>query len=157
MTISPRFALAALAVVAVLHAAPRPAAAISMSWSVESMINQDNGQKTCRVISLGGDVTASLSQEGQELEAVWSVLVGVDNQPGSLRYLRINRERFQTDEPSFLGSDAAAIVALLKDPGYFVFEWFKEPDETKRGALYDVGDFAAKAALCEAWVSGTSI
>ncbi len=157
MSIAPKFALAAaLAVAVLLTQAPRPAAMISMSWRVVSNIDQDSGEKTCRVISLGDDVTARLSLKSSGGEPVWSVTVGFDNQPGSLRYLRIKRELYQTDKPLFSGSDAAAIVALLKTPGDFVYEWIMSPNETKRGALYGNGNFAAKAALCEAWLSATS-
>ena len=55
--------------------------------------------------------------------------VGSDNQPGSLRYLRVNERFFQTDEPNFRGAEAAAIVELLKTPGEFAFEWAQRPDE----------------------------
>ena len=144
MKIFPRFALAAVLAVAVLliHM-PRSAAIISMSWRLESMVDANSGEKICRVISLGDDVTARLNENPDGVEAAWSVMVGVDNQPGSVRYLRINRKIFQTAEPSFVGDDAADIVALLKDPGDFVYEWIKGPEETKRGALYSIGDFAA--------------
>lgn len=163
MTKSPRFArlalgamVAALVAAMVLAHAPGPAAALAMAWRVESMTDKDSGAKTCRIISLGDDVTASLSQDQQDGEAAWTVLIGFDNQPDSLRYFRVNWKIFQTAEPRFQGDDAAAIIALLKEPGEFVFEWIKGPNETKRGALFGVGDFAAKAALCEAWLSGTS-
>lgn len=158
MKISPPVALAAVLVVAALLSyAPRPAAALAMAWRVESMTDAQSGAKTCQIISLGEDVTARLAQATPEGEAVWSVLIGYDNQPGSLRYFRVNWKIFQTAEASFTGDDASAIIALLKEPGEFVFEWIKGPNETKRGALFGVGDFATKAALCEAWLSGTSI
>ncbi len=157
MTIPPKFVLAAaLAVAVLLTQAPRPAAMISMSWRVVSMIDQDSGEKTCRVISLGDDVTARLSLKSPAEEPVWSVIVGFDNRPGSVRTLEIKRELYQTDKPAFSGGDAAAMVALLKTPGDFVYKWIKSPNETQRGALYGNGNFAAKAALCVAWLSATS-
>lgn len=162
MAISPLVALAALAVTGLLYQAPRPVAVtavavIPMAWRVERMIEPDSGLETCRVVSLGGDVVARLSREhwGQGSEAVWSVMVGVDNVPGSLRYLRIDRKIFQTAEPSFRGDDAADIVARLKVPGRFVFEWIQGSNQAKRGGLYGAGDFAAKAAVCETWLLGT--
>lgn len=160
MAISPLLALAALAVAGLLPQPPRPAAVIPaavipMSWRVERVIDPDSGLKTCRVVSLGGDVIARLSRErGQGREAVWSVLVGVDNRPGSLRYLRIEEKIFQTAEASFRGAAAADIVARLKAPATFVFEWIQDFDEAKRGGLFGAGDFAAKAADCEAWLLG---
>ncbi|MFP6729969.1 MAG: hypothetical protein VCD50_07380 [Alphaproteobacteria bacterium] len=158
MTKSPPTVLIAfLMAAALLIHTPRPAAALAMAWRVESMVDAQSGAKTCQIISLGEDVTARLAQDAPDGDGVWSVLIGFDNQPGSLRYFRVNWKFFQTAEPSFEGDDASAIITLLKEPGEFVFEWIKGPNETKRGALFGVGDFAAKAALCEAWLSGTSI
>ena len=165
MAISPLLALAALAVAGLLPQAPRPAAVIliavipiaeiPMSWRVERVTEPDGGHKTCRVLSLGGDVIAILSRSRRGREAVWSVTIGVDNRPGSLRYLRIEEKIFQTAEPSFRGAAAADIVARLKAPATFVFEWIQDFDEAKRGGLFGAGDFAAKAAECETWLLGT--
>ena len=170
MAISPLLALAALAVAGLLPQAPRPAAVIPaavipiavipiavipMSWRVERVIEPDSGHKACRVLSLGGDVIAILSRSRRRPEAAWSVTIGVDNRPGSLRYLRIEEKIFQTAEPSFRGAAAADIVARLKAPATFVFEWIQDFDEAKRGGLFGAGDFAAKAAECETWLLGT--
>ncbi len=160
MTISPRVALAAvLLVAALLCYGPRPAAAmIAMSWTLESRVDPATGDKSCLITSLGGDITARMSLDSQDYTTIWSVMVGFDNQPGSVRYLRIDGEVFQNAEASFQGDVADDIVARLitPTPGLFVFEWIKGPDETKRGGLYAAGNFAAKASLCEAWLWGTS-
>ena len=88
---------------------------------------------------------------------VWTVRVGFDNQPGSLRYLRINRSYYTTTGVVFYGPEADAIVALLKSPGEFAFEWAKRPDYSKQQGLFGNGDFATKAAQCEGWMKGAPI
>lgn len=107
------------------------------------------------MISRGGDVVARLRELRQGPPPAWSVVVGFDNQPGSLRYLRINDSYFTSDAPSFHGSEADAIVALLGTPGVFTFEWAQRPDYAKRQGLFGTGDFAANAAACEDWMKGT--
>ncbi len=113
-------------------------------------------------ISMGGDLRVRLFKERRAKAAAWSLRVGFDNQPGSLRYLRIGKRYFQSAEESFRGAEAEEIVARLKSPGEFVFEWAQrlddtKPGHTKRGGLYGTGDFAAKAAACEAWMKGTRV
>lgn len=121
----------------ILAAAPagplRHVDAVPMTWRIERRSGPEAGAKSCLVISLGGNVTALLTKPRGASAGIWSVRVGYDNQPGSLRYLRIDKKYFQTDRPSFRGGDAAEIVALLKAPGEVVFEWGKRPDYSKRG------------------------
>ena len=132
----------------------RRIAAIPMSWRIERRIDPDSGHKSCFVVSRGGNVTVRLFKQRQAKIATWSVLVGFDNHPGSLRYLRINKKYYQTSEQSFRGAEATEIVDLLKSPGVFAFEWGKRPDYSKRQGLFGTGDFAAKVAECERWVLG---
>ncbi len=131
------------------------ASAVPMSWHRERRMNLASGDRSCFVISRGGEVSASLLRERQAKTATWSVRVGIDNQPGSVRYLRINKRYFQTIHQSFRGSDAVEIVELLRSPGEFAFEWGQQPDYRKRGGLFRTGDFSARAAECERWVYGT--
>ncbi len=135
----------------------RQAAAVPMTWQVERQTGAHAGRKSCVVFSLGRDVIARLLEDPRTKLPAWSVLVGFDGQPGSVRYLRINRKFYQTDKPGFRGDEAAEIVARLKAPGEVVYEWAKRPDYAKRGGLFTTGDFAAKAADCEDWMSGTGI
>jgi hypothetical protein len=145
-------------ILALASAGPlRQVDAVAMTWRVERQSAPEAGARSCRVISLGGNVTARLSMPRGASAGTWSVRVGYDNQPGSVRYLRIDKKYFQTDRPSFRGGDAAEIVALLKTPGEVVFEWGKRPDYSKRGGLFATGDFAAKAAQCERWIGETRI
>lgn len=132
------------------------ASAVPMSWRVERM-NLASGDRSCFVISRVGEVSARLLRERQAETATWSVRVGIDNQPGSLRYLRINKRYFQTAHQSFRGSDAVEIIELLRLPGEFAFEWGQRPDYAKRGGLFGTGDFSARAAECERWVYGTPV
>ncbi len=134
--------------------APREISALPMIWQVERNPGSAPGTRNCAVISRGGDVVARLCEPRQGPPPVWSVVVGFDNQPGSLRYLRINDRYFTSDAPSFHGSEADAIVALLETPGVFAFEWARRPDYAKRQGLFGTGDFAAKAAECEDWMKG---
>jgi hypothetical protein len=85
------------------------------------------------------------------------VHVGVDNQPGSLRYLRVGKRIFQTAEERFDGAEAAEIVVRLKLPGEFVLEWAARPGGAKRGGLYRTGNFGAQAEACEIWMAGRRI
>ena len=140
----------------------RQIAAIPMAWRIERVADPASGDKSCFVISMGGDVRARLFKEPRATAAAWSLRVGFDNQPGSLRYLRIGKRYFQSAEESFRGAEAEEIVERLKSPGEFVFEWAQRLDDTKRGhakrgGLYGTGDFAAKAAACEAWMKGTRV
>ncbi len=164
MSIPMRLILAVLALVAAAATALpdgdragllRQIAAIPMAWRIERVADPASGDRSCLVISMGGDLRARLSEEGRAKAAVWSLRVGFDNQPGSLRYLRIGKRYFQSAEESFRGAEAEEIVARLKSPGEFVFEWAQRPGHAKRGGLYGTGDFAAKAAACEAWMKGT--
>jgi len=135
--------------------APRRVAAVPMVWHVERLAGSASDHRSCSVISRGGEVTARLLETGQVQPPAWSVVVGFDNQPGSLRYLRINDSYFTSDEPLFHGAEAEAIVALLKSPGEFAFEWAQRPDYAKRLGLFGTGNFAVKAAECEDWMKGT--
>lgn len=128
-----------------------------MSWAVERIADSGTGDRICLVVSHGRDVTARLARENGAETAAWSVIVGHGNSPGSLRYLRIGKAYFTSDRPRFRGAEAKEIVERLKSPGEFVFEWARHPSRAKRGGLYGTGDFAAKAAKCEAWVRGTRI
>ena len=138
-------------------AVPRQVAALPMTWQVERESGTEAGRKSCAVVSLGRNVIARLLEDPRTKLPAWSVQIGFDGQPGSVRYLRINRKIYQTDQPGFLGRDAARIVARLKTPGEVVYEWAKRPDDAKRGGLFATGDFAAKAADCEDWMTGTGI
>ncbi len=140
----------------------RQIAGIPMAWRIERVTDPASGDKSCSVISIGGDVSARLFKERRGKAAAWSLSVGFANQPGSLRYLRIGKRYFQSAEASFRGAEAEEIVERLKLPGEFVFEWAQRPDHAnrggaKRGGLYGTGDFAAKAAACEAWMKGTRV
>ncbi len=170
MSIPMRLVLAVLAPVAAATALAdggradllRQIAGLPMAWRIERAVGPESGDKSCLVISMGGEVRARLSEEGRGKAAAWSLSVGFDNQPGSLRYLRIGKRYFQNAEASFRGAEAEEIVARLKLPGEFVFEWVQRPDDakrghTKRGGLYGTGDFAAKAAACEDWMTGARI
>lgn len=157
-----RAALTAIAVLAAAyvsgaHGRARHIAAVPMSWTVEQAVDSGTGVKTCLVVSAGRDVTARLSGNGGAGAAAWSVIVGYDNTPGSLRYLRVGKAIYTSARPLFRDSEAGEIVARLRLPGEFVFEWAQGSNQAKRGGLYGTGDFAAKAASCEAWVRGTRI
>ncbi len=82
----------------------RQIATIPMAWRIERVADPASGDKTCLVISMGGEVRARLSEEGRAKAAAWSLSVGFDNQPGSLRYLRIGKRYFQNAEDSFRGA-----------------------------------------------------
>ena len=135
-----------------LAAAAQQTAAIATAWRVE--LSSEPPARSCVLVSSFGDVTARLSRGPGTAEPSWSVAVGFDNQPGSLRYLRINRAVFTTDRERFSGAEAAAIVGHLKRPGEFAFEWAKRPNYAKQQGLFGTGDFAAKAAQCERWIKG---
>ncbi len=135
----------------------RQIAGVPMAWRIERVADPASGDKSCFVISMGGDVRVRLFKERRATAAAWSLRVGFANQPGSLRYLRIGKRYFQSAEESFRGAEAEEIVERLKSPGEFVFEWAQRPGHAKRGGLYGTGDFAAKAAACEAWMRGTRV
>jgi hypothetical protein len=126
---------------------------IAMTWRVVRENDTASGERICTLISWGRDVSLRLHKPNQAKAPVWSVMVGFDNQPGSVRYLRINRKYFTTAERAFRGAEAEEIVQLLKSPGVFAFEWAKRPDHAKRQGLFGTGDFAAKSAACEGWVN----
>ncbi len=125
---------------------------IAMTWRIDRQDDAASGDRSCFVISWRGDVIVRLHKPRQATAATWSVMIGADSQPGSVRYLRINRKYFTTAEQGFRGTEADEIVQLLKTPGEFAFEWAKWPDHSKQGGLFGTGDFAAKAAACERWV-----
>jgi hypothetical protein len=135
----------------------RQISAIPMYWRIERRIDPDSGDRSCSVISRGDNVTVRLLKQQQVTIATWSVLVGFDNHPGSLRYLRINRNYYQTSEQGFRGPQATEIVDLMKSPGVIAFEWGKRPDYSKRQGLFGTGNFAARAAECEDWVLGRRV
>ena len=137
--------------------AARHVAAIPMSWAIEQSMDSASGDRICLVVSRGGDVTARLARESGAQRAAWTVIVGHDNSPGSLRYLRIGKAYYTSQDLSFRGAEAKEIVARLRSPGEFVYEWARRPDHAKQGGLFGTGDFAAKAASCERWLRGTRI
>ncbi|MFQ5466530.1 MAG: hypothetical protein ACE5DS_00180 [Kiloniellaceae bacterium] len=130
-------------------------AAIPMTWRVDQRPPRVPEHKSCGVVSRGGNVTARLTAAGAGGPPVWSVRVGYHNSPNSLRYLRVGRAYFTSDQESFRGREAAEIVTRLKAPGVVAFEWAARPSHAKRGGLFATGDFAAKAAMCERWMGGT--
>ncbi len=131
-----------------------PVAALPMAWRIERVLDTDPGGRACVVVALTGEVRARLAEPEGGGAAVWAVGVGVGNQPGSLRYLRLGKRIFQTAEERFDGAVAAEIVARLKRPGEFVLEWAARPDSAKRGGLYQTGNFAERAETCETWITG---
>jgi hypothetical protein len=136
-----------------------PVAALPMAWRVEREAGSGSGpgERSCTVVSLGGELRARLAEGEGGGTAVWTVRLGVDNQPGSLRYLRVGKRIFQTDKARFDGAKAAEIVARLKLPEVFVLEWAAGPGGAKRGGLYQTGNFAERAETCETWMSGRRI
>ncbi len=128
-----------------------------MSWAVEQGIDSATGDRFCLVVSRGRNVTARLTQESGAGTAAWTVIVGHNNSPGSLRYLRIGKAYYTSDRPSFRGGEAKEIMGRLRSPGEFAFEWAQRPNHAKRGGLFETGNFAAKAAECERWIRGTRI
>ena len=134
-----------------------PAAALPMAWRVERELGAGPGARACVVVALTGEVRARLSEPAAGGAAAWTVRLGVDNQPGSLRYLRLGKRIFQTAEERFDGAAAAEIVAWLKRPGEFVLEWAASPDAAKRGGLYQTGNFAEPAEACETWMRGRRV
>lgn len=134
-----------------------PVAALPMAWRVEREDGAGPGVRACAVVALTGEVRARLSEPAAGGAAAWIVRVGIDNQPGSLRYLRLGKRIFQTAEERFDGAAAAEIVARLKRPGEFVLEWAARPDHAKRGGRYQTGNFAESAESCEIWIGGERI
>ncbi len=134
-----------------------PVAALPMAWRVERVLGDGPGGRTCVVVALTGELRARLAEPEAGGVAAWTVRVGVGNQPGSLRYLRLGKRIFQTAEARFEGAEAAGIVARLKLPGEFVLEWAAGPGGAKRGGLFNTGNFAAEAEACETWMAGTRI
>ncbi len=133
-----------------------PVAALPMAWRVEREPGDGPGRRACAVVALTGEVRVRLS-EAEGSAVVWTVRVGVGNQTDSLRYLRIGKRIFQTAEERFDGAEAAEIVARLKLPGDFVLEWAARPGGAKRGGLYQTGNFAEQAEVCESWIAGRRI
>jgi len=134
-----------------------PVAALPMAWRVEREQGDGPGGQTCVVVALTGELRARLAEPEAGGVAAWTVRVGVGNQPGSLRYLRLGKRIFQTAEARFDGAEAAEIVVRLKLPGEFVLEWAASPDGAKRGGLYATGKFAERAETCETWMAGRRI
>ena len=134
--------------------AVRQIEAIAMAWRLVQATDAATGRRSCAVVSLGGDVTARLVEAGPG-PATWTVVVGFGNQPGSLRYLRVDKAIYTTAESEFEGREAGDIVARLAKAVEFAFEWAARPDYRKRQGLFGTGDFAARAAACEDWIDGT--
>ena len=138
-----------------------PVAALPMAWRVEREPGAGPGGRVCAVVALTGELRARLSEPEEggpgDSEPAWAVRVGVGNQPGSLRYLRVGKRIFQTDRARFEGAEAAEIVARLKLPEVFVLEWAARPDGAKRGGLYETGNFAERAETCETWMTGRRV
>ncbi len=131
--------------------------ALPMAWRAERQTQSGSGGKTCIVVSLHKNVTVRFFKEHTGARARVSVRIGFDNQPASLRYLRVNRKIFQIDEDSFVGSVATDIVERLKLPGVFAFEWARRPDYAKRQGLFGTGDFAGRAEECLRWLDGKRV
>lgn len=134
-----------------------PAAALPMAWRIEREAGSGPDERACTVVSMTGEVRARLAEPDEGGAAAWVVRVGVDNQPGSLRYLRVGKRIFQTDQERFDGAEAAEMVARLKRPGVFVLEWAAQPEGAKRGGLYQTGNFAEQAETCETWMQGKRV
>ena len=152
--IAPQLLLIQLFLVLLPAFAAQQAAALPTAWHIERTSDPKSGARHCALISSFGHVTARLGREPGAEKTSWSVAVGFDNAPGSLRYLRVNRAIYTTAEARFRGAEATEIVTRLKAPGAFAFEWAKRPGSAKQAGLFGTGDFAAKAAQCERWIQG---
>ena len=128
------------------------AAALPMAWQLERHAHVTSGEKSCLLRSLGGHVAVVLAGDPTSGRPRASVRIGLRNQPGSTRYLRINEKFFQTAEDGFTGEDAQDIVARLRRPGVYVFEWARRPNAAKQGGLFGTGDFAARYDECLDWL-----
>lgn len=145
-----------LSVLSVLQVTePIAVRALPMIWQIERGSNLKTGDKTCRIFSLGKNVSVLFRKTGAAARPLVSVKVGFDNQPASLRYLRVNRKIFQTEQDTFVDGEAEDIVGRLQQPGEFSFEWAKRPGYAKRQGLFGTGNFAASAAHCSDWLAGT--
>ena len=133
---------------------PWAAAALPMAWRVERQTDFGSGSKTCVVVSLGEDVAVRFFKKHSTVRPSVSVRIGFDNQPASLRYLRVNRKVFVSDKDSFVGPVADDIVERLKSRGQFAFEWAKRPGYAKRQGLFGTGNFAARVEDCTRWLNG---
>ena len=136
---------------------PWSVGALPMAWRVERQTLFGSGGKACVVVSIRKNVTVRFFKKQTAARTSVSVRIGFDNQPASLRYLRVNRKVFQSDKSSFVGSVANDIVEQLKLPGVFAFEWAKRPDFGKRQGLFGTGDFAARAEECLSWLAGKRV
>ncbi len=134
----------------------QPVGAIPMVWRIDR--GSAAGEPAiCAVVSLGGDVNARLHKGEPGDDLAWSVAIGAGSEPNSVHYLRIGRQIFQTDGEEFGAADSRRIVEALKSPGEVAFEWFQRPGFVKRQGLFATGDFAARAAKCERWMTGTPV
>lgn len=150
--------IAPLAVTFTVAAGPlHPATALEMAWRIERVGGADATEMVCLVVSIGNDVIAQLSRRAPAEDASWAVSIGYNSPPRSLRYLRVGREVFVTDQERFHGAKANEIVGLLKQPTTFSFEWAMAPDYAKRQGLFGTGNFASKAAECERWLEREAI
>ena len=121
--------------------------AMPMVWSYERLSSAE--QRACRISSVGGDIRVEVARDRI---TVW---VGINNQPGSLRYLRINRNMFVSSQDGFIDDEAVEIIKRLRQPGEVAFEWAAKPNYAKRQGLFGTGDFAAKLDACKTWLGGT--
>ncbi len=136
---------------------PTSTKALSMAWRIERRTDLASGDKTCTVLSIGKSVVVRFIRQPVTGRSSVSVWIGSNNQPGSLRYLRIGRKIFQTDQDRFIGPEAADIVKRLKLPGELAFEWARRPDYAKRQGLFGTGDFGARADECLHWLDDTRV
>ncbi len=133
-----------------IHAQSAPLAA----WTVERA-KLPRGGKACVVVSTGHHVRVVLLRITAVSRTQVHVKVGFENQPGSLRYLRVGRKIFQTARDRFTGREAAYIVKQLQMSSEFAFEWFRRPDFAKQNGLYQSGEFAKGLSSCRGWIAGT--
>ena len=119
---------------------------VAMEWTLQLLLSPNH--RTCRISSTRGNVRIEMAADRL------SVWVGIDNQPGSLRYLRINRDMFVSSDDRFSGDEAARIVERLRRPGEVSFEWAARPNWAKRQGLFKTGNFATRLEACKSWLGG---
>lgn len=140
---------AAVALAAILLAAPLPAKAEQAAWTLDFEEGIASGRKVCSLLSAGGELMVALYSTPDRPTPRWLVMAaGPRLQKSATHWLRVGEHRYQTSGISGAFPRGPEIVDQLLASPSFAIEWV-ELWNKPHSAVVSTGDIRSKADSCE--------
>ncbi|HEY4136465.1 MAG TPA: hypothetical protein VGO34_14770 [Alphaproteobacteria bacterium] len=122
----------------------------AVQWSTKNTTSPASGRETCLIYGMIDQVISitAVRLKAPNMDPQWRVIIGGNNSPGSMSFLLINGQRYQTKQDLFDYATSAKILAALKQGGSLAVEWTQFP-KTSRQSQATFADFSPLAQDCE--------